>query len=400
MHNHQHLKTNNISKLAVIALSIVLITGIFLLPAIHLGVYGQQQQPPPPQQQNQILPAQVIKQIAQQVATTNPGTNATHVYQILVQLAKQTAQTFNQTEAIKDIHQISSQVTAYPFGTVSQSLAHLAQQLSASSDGGRSNSTNAIQVAQQIAQEKSSTGENISESVITKAVQIATGANSSNVKQPVRHAAQLLANRAGVPVEKVEAVIIQIALQISQEQGKAITAQSLSHIVNQIAQNPNGVIAQAILKIVKQYADDNGKTGKTVNIIDNMTKSGGGNSKTIPKMIGDRAKEDGRDGPLQSSNSGLEPDNDKGSDDGVVKVSREDGNDKGGNDKGSDDGVVKVSREDGNDKGGNDKGSDDGVSVISFLTKQKQKLNCFIDIIVNSIDTGKTTLSSSDLIRC
>ncbi|HYX56148.1 MAG TPA: hypothetical protein VE818_08310 [Nitrososphaeraceae archaeon] len=385
MHNHQHLKTNNISKLAVIALSIVLITGIFLLPAIHLGVYGQQQQPPPPQQQNQILPAQVIKQIAQQVATTNPGTNATHVYQILVQLAKQTAQTSSQTEAIKDIHQISSQVTAYPFGTVSQSLAHLAQQPSASSDGGRSrsSSTNAIQVAQQIAQEKSSTGQNISESVITKAVQIATGANSSNVKQPVRHAAQLLANRAGVPVEKVEAVIIQIALQISQEQGKAITAQSLSHIVNQIAQNPNGVIAQAILKIVKQYADDNGKTGKTVNIIDNMMKSGGGNSKTIPKMIGDRGEEGGRDGPLQSSNSGLEPDNDKGSDDGVVKVSREDGNDKGGN-----------------DKGGNDKGSDDGVSVISFLTKQKQKLNCFIDIIVNSIDTGKTTFSSSDLIRC
>jgi hypothetical protein len=372
VHNHQHLKTNNISKLAVIALSIVLITGIFLLPAIHLGVYGQQQSPPPSQQQNQIRPIQVIKQIAQQVANANSGTNATNVYQILVQLAKQTAQTFNQTEAIKDIHQISSQVTAYPFGTVSQSLAHLAQQLSASSDGGRSsNSTNAIQVAQQIAQEKSSTGQNISESVITKAVQIATGANSSNVKQPVRHAAQLLANRAGVPVEKVEAVIIQIALQISQEQGKAIAAQSLSHIVNQIAQNPNGVISQAILKIVKQYADDNGKTGKTVNIIDNMMKSGGGNSKTMLKMTGDREKEGGGDGPLQSPNSGLEPGNDKGGDDGVVKVSREDDNDKGG---------------------------DDGVSVISFLTKQK--LNCYIDIIVNSIHTGKTTFSSSDLIRC
>jgi hypothetical protein len=35
----------------------------------------------------------------------NPGTNATHVYQILVQLAKQTAQTSNQQQAIKETQQ-------------------------------------------------------------------------------------------------------------------------------------------------------------------------------------------------------------------------------------------------------------------------------------------------------
>jgi hypothetical protein len=50
------------------------------------------------------------------------------VQQILVQLAKQTAQTASQQQAIKEIRQISSQVARYPFGTVSLSLAHFAQQ--------------------------------------------------------------------------------------------------------------------------------------------------------------------------------------------------------------------------------------------------------------------------------
>ena len=41
----QHLKTNNIiSKLAVIVLSIVLLTGISLVPALQIGVNGQVQQ--------------------------------------------------------------------------------------------------------------------------------------------------------------------------------------------------------------------------------------------------------------------------------------------------------------------------------------------------------------------
>jgi hypothetical protein len=379
MHNHQYLKTNNISKLAVIALSIVLITGIFLLPAIHLRVYGQQ----PPQQQNQILPIQVIKQIAKQVATASPGTDATNVYQILVQLAKITTQTASQEKALEDIRQISTQVTKYPFSTVSQSLAHFAQQLSASSDGGNGrSSTNAIQVAQQITQEKSNTGQNISESIVTKAIQIATGANPSNVKQLIRHAAQVLSNRASVPVEKVEAVVIQIALQISQEQGKAVTAQSISQIVNQIAQNPNGVIAQAILKIVKQYTDDNGKTGKMVNIIDNIIKSGGENNKSILKMIGDRGKEGGRDGQLQTDdckkipklagcqttepipNSGLEPDDNDNGGGGISKASREDKEDDNDNGGG---GISKASRED----------KDDGRDAsTTFNFDQNQKNRC------------------------
>ena len=46
MHNQQHhLKTNKIiSKLAVIALSIVLLTGLALVPALQIGVNGQVQQ--------------------------------------------------------------------------------------------------------------------------------------------------------------------------------------------------------------------------------------------------------------------------------------------------------------------------------------------------------------------
>jgi hypothetical protein len=46
----QRLKSNNIiSKLAVIALSIVLLTGISLVPSLQIGVNGQVQQ----QQQQQ-----------------------------------------------------------------------------------------------------------------------------------------------------------------------------------------------------------------------------------------------------------------------------------------------------------------------------------------------------------
>jgi hypothetical protein len=44
-HRQQHLKSNNIiTKLAVIVLSIVLLTGISLVPALQIGVNGQVQQ--------------------------------------------------------------------------------------------------------------------------------------------------------------------------------------------------------------------------------------------------------------------------------------------------------------------------------------------------------------------
>ena len=226
MHYHRwHLKPNNLSKLAVIVLSIRLLTGISFIPVLQIGVYAQQpqsqQQPPQQQQQNRTGISQVIKQIAQQVATANPGTNSTHVYQILVQLAKQTAQSSSQAEAIKEIRQISSQVGAYPFGTLSQVLSHFARQVA-------SGNSNVVQIAQQTIQEKvTSSSNNITQSLSNTAIQQASG-GSKNVNQVMRHAAQILANRAGVPVEKVEAVIIQIALQFAQAQGRAITGQYIS----------------------------------------------------------------------------------------------------------------------------------------------------------------------------
>src|SRR5919112_1258408 len=250
----QHLKLNSISKLGVIVLSIILLTGISFIPVLQAGVYAQQ---PQPQQKNRIGISQVIRQISQQVATANPGTNATNVYQVLVQLAKQTAQTSSQAEAIKETRQISSQVATYPFGTLSLVLSHFAKQIA-------SGNSNVVQVVQQTIQEKvSSSNNNITQSLSNTAIQQASG-GSKNVNQVIRHAAQILANRAGVPVEKVEAVIIQMALQIAQAQGKTITAQSILQLANQIAENPNGVLGQAILQLVTQ--DDGGKSSHTTTI--------------------------------------------------------------------------------------------------------------------------------------
>jgi hypothetical protein len=195
------------------------------------------------------------------------------VQQILVQLAKQTAQTASQEQAIREIRQIASQVATYPFGTASQSLAQFAKQVA-------SGNSNVIQIVQQTIQEKAGSGggadgssKNITQTLSNTAVQQATG-GSNNVNQVIRQAAQILANRAGVPVEKVEAVIIQIVLQIAQAQGRAITGQYIFQLANQIIQNPNGVLAQAILQLVNQ--DDGGKSSHTTTIIKNVIKISGG----------------------------------------------------------------------------------------------------------------------------
>jgi flagellar basal body-associated protein FliL len=80
----QRLKSNSIiPKLVVIVLSIVLLTGISLVPTLQDVAYGQSQQQAP-QQQKQVGLSQVIKQIAEQVANANPGTNATNAYQVLL----------------------------------------------------------------------------------------------------------------------------------------------------------------------------------------------------------------------------------------------------------------------------------------------------------------------------
>jgi hypothetical protein len=56
-----HLKF--ISELAVIVLSIVLLTGISLVPALQIGVNGQVQQQQQPQQQNQVGLSQIIRRL-------------------------------------------------------------------------------------------------------------------------------------------------------------------------------------------------------------------------------------------------------------------------------------------------------------------------------------------------
>jgi hypothetical protein len=133
-----------------------------------------------------------------------------------------------------------------------------------------SRNSNIVQVVQQTIQEKADGSKNITQFLSNVAVQQASG-GSKNVNQVIRQAAQIIANRADVPVEKVEAVIIQIALQISQAQGKSITAQFIFQIANKIIQNPNGVLGQAILNLVNQ--DDCGKSSHTTTVIKNYVKS-------------------------------------------------------------------------------------------------------------------------------
>jgi hypothetical protein len=65
------LKPNIISKLGVILLSIILLTGISFIAVFQAGAYAQKQPQSQqvPQQQNRVGLSQIIKQIAQQVAT-------------------------------------------------------------------------------------------------------------------------------------------------------------------------------------------------------------------------------------------------------------------------------------------------------------------------------------------
>jgi hypothetical protein len=158
-------------KIETIILSMVLVTGISFVPILQTGVYAQQnqlqspQQQAPQQQQNRGGLSQIIKQIAQQVATANPGINPTHVYQILVQLAKQTAaQTSNLSEVIQTITQIDSEVSSFPKGAVALSLLLFAQQL-ASNNTGHVNE-DISKVAQIISQ-----GEPVSRAIVQVSVQ-------------------------------------------------------------------------------------------------------------------------------------------------------------------------------------------------------------------------------------
>jgi hypothetical protein len=240
--------SNNISipRLLFIFITAVLITSIFSIPATKSQ----------PLQSSATDVSQIVNQIADRVAAANAGIEVIFVEQILTELARQSSQVSSQGNTLEEIH---SQVLTYPYGVESQSLARFASLLA-------NDSRVLLSIVQKILQEQAS-GKNTSQSIVNIAVQDAAG-GGSNVNDEIAFAAQIIAKQApGIPIRNIESIIIQMDLEISRAQGKAITGQTIFEIANQIKQNPNGVLTQAILQLAKQDADDNGKTGQTVKII-------------------------------------------------------------------------------------------------------------------------------------
>jgi hypothetical protein len=249
--------SSSISKYSFIFISIVLLTSITSVPAIE-SQSPIQTQPLPSTTDN----SQVVRQIAEKVTMTNPGTNATFVEQILTELVRQSAQVSNQGNVLDEIY---LQVSAYPYGIVSQSLAKFASVLS-------TDSRILLPTVQKIIQEKA-TGKSISQSLVNIAVQEASG-GGKNVNDEIALAAQIIAKQSpGIPVRNIESIIIQMALEISKAQGKAITGQTIFEIASQIKQNPNGVLTQAIMQLALKDTHDNGKTGQTANVIQKVAKA-------------------------------------------------------------------------------------------------------------------------------
>jgi hypothetical protein len=143
----------------------------------------------------------------------------------------------SQGNVLQDIY---SQVLTYPYGIESQSLATFASLLS-------SDSSLLLSIVQRIIQEQAS-GSSPSKSIVNIAVQDASG-GGKNLNDEIALAAQIIAKQApGIPVRNIESIIIQMALEMSKAQGKAITGQTIFEVVNQIKQNPNGVLTQAIIQ--------------------------------------------------------------------------------------------------------------------------------------------------------
>ena len=215
-------------------------------------------------------PNQIVKQIAKKVASANTGVNAINVEQMLIQLGNQAVESSSREQALKEMTEIHSQVSTYPYGVVSQSLAGLAKLLA-------TNSNVLLPVIQSISQEKSD-GKSISESIVDIAIQQASG-GGKNVNEVLRQAAEIISKQApGVPLDNIKSILIQMALQTSQAQGKAVTGQTIFEMVNQIIRNPNGVFTQAIVQIAKLDTHDLGKTGQTVSVIQKVVKVGDGSN--------------------------------------------------------------------------------------------------------------------------
>src|ERR687890_1617035 len=129
------LNKKMLQELAVVILSIVLLTGISIVTSIQFKIYGQQQSQPKLEQNQTIDMSKMINQIGQQVAAANPNSNSTLVEQVIVQLAEHTAKTSSKADSNNQISQIASEVNKDPNGIVSQLISHFAQDL-ASEEGG------------------------------------------------------------------------------------------------------------------------------------------------------------------------------------------------------------------------------------------------------------------------
>ena len=144
-----------LSILSLILISVILVTGFTFIPAVRLQASVQQ----PQVQQNTSDVSRIVKQIADEVAAANPGTNATFIEQILTELAKLSAQVSTQDNVLEEIY---SQISTYPYGIISQSLARFASLLS-------TDNTILIPAVQKITQEQAS-GKNVLQSIVNIAV--------------------------------------------------------------------------------------------------------------------------------------------------------------------------------------------------------------------------------------
>jgi hypothetical protein len=198
--NNNYLKPmlhdNILSQLGLIFLSALLVSSFSFIPAFQSQASVQQ----PKVQPNTTDVSQMIKQIADKVEAANQGANATFVEQILTELSRQTATVSAPDLITRETHDIFSEVSIYPYGTVSQSLAGLANQLSA-------DSTILLPTVQKIIQGKIG-GQSILQSIVNIAVQEASG-GGKNVNDEIALAAQIIAKQSpNIPLRNIEAIII------------------------------------------------------------------------------------------------------------------------------------------------------------------------------------------------
>jgi hypothetical protein len=170
------------------------------------------------------------------------------VYQVLVQLAKQIAQTADQSTAIQTIKQIQSQVNSFPKGRVSQALIQIAKQQAAG------NTTLVTQVMQQAAQQIR-TGVTGANALVQVAIQAAAG-GAPGINQQLNQIAQQVANGTGAQQTQILQTLQQIALQISNTEkggGRDKVQQTIKVIHDDVSKNKKGPVSKSIERVTNYY---------------------------------------------------------------------------------------------------------------------------------------------------